>query len=113
MLFNSRSFSELLTHSIQIVASADSTTFAAERAEVLIQETARLGLRTRQACLAHLGRSFRPVCRFYYPFIILTRAHRSLNPLLRDLIRKLASSFSVRSFLCICRATTTSSGCSF
>ena len=45
----------------QIVGSTESNAFAAERVEVLLRETALLGVRTRAQCLAHLGKHFRAV----------------------------------------------------
>ena len=44
----------------QVVASTDST-FSAERVDVLLRETAQLGVRTRAQCLVHLGKHFRAV----------------------------------------------------
>jgi len=45
----------------QVTAGTEGVTFAAERVEIMLQETARLGMRTRAQCLAYLGRHFRPV----------------------------------------------------
>jgi hypothetical protein len=49
----------LLQH--QITAGDETASFAAERVEIMLQEGARLDLRTRAQCLAHLGKHFRPV----------------------------------------------------
>ena len=45
----------------QITAGDETASFAAERVEIMLQEGARLDLRTRAQCLAHLGKHFRPV----------------------------------------------------
>lgn len=57
----SPSLGQALSTLSQVVPSVDgSASFAAERVEVMLQETASLGLHTRAQCLAHLGRHFRP-----------------------------------------------------
>jgi hypothetical protein len=45
----------------QITAGDENASFTAERVEIMLQEGARLDLRTRAQCLAHLGKHFRPV----------------------------------------------------
>lgn len=45
----------------RVVAGRGDACFAAERVEAMLRETTAPGLHTRAACVAHLGRHFRPV----------------------------------------------------